>query len=60
MYRRYREKQKSNTSFSLFVVIRKERKLMNAQKTITMDFDEYQAELSNAQKKVITELLEQK
>lgn len=23
---------------------------MNAQKTITMDFDEYQAELSNAQK----------
>lgn len=50
MYRRYREKQKSNTSFSLFVAIRKERKLMNAQKTITMDFDEYQAELSKAQK----------
>lgn len=49
MYPRYREKQIPKQCFSLFVAKRKERKLMNAQKTITMDYEEYRKELNNAQ-----------
>ena len=50
MYPRYREKQISKQCFSLFVAKRKERKLMNAQKTITMDYEKYREELSNAER----------
>lgn len=50
MYPRYREKQIPKQCFSLFVAKRKERKLMNAQKTITMDYEKYREELSNAER----------
>lgn len=50
MYPRYREKQSPKQCFSLFVAKRKERKLMDAQKTITMDYDSYQSELIRAEK----------
>ncbi len=50
MYPRYREKQIPKQCFSLFVAKRKERKLMDAQKTITMDYEKYREELSNAER----------